>query len=422
MAVKTALALNCRVNRMSRFARKNYFYPDLPKGYQISQFDQPLAEHGWIVIHTAGGEKKIGITRLHMEEDAGKSIHDGFPDSATKTYVDLNRSGVPLMEIVSEPDLRTPEEAYDYLTRLKQTLLYLGVSDCNMEEGSLRCDANVSVRPHGQKEFGVKTEVKNLNSFRFLQRALEYEIVRQAQVLDEGGKIAQETRLWNANQQKTEGMRSKEFAHDYRYFPEPDLLPLIVSEQWQQEIRATIPELPEAKRHRFIGQYGLREYDADVLTGTQELAAYYEQAAAKAPDAKLAANWVMGDLLGALNATGLEITASPVSAEHLAGLLALIHNGTISGKMAKTVFEQMFVTSKTAQQVVDEQGLKQITDDELIREVVQKVIAANPKQLDSYRGGKTTLFGFFVGQVMKETKGQAHPAKVNELLKAELEK
>ena len=426
MAVKAALALNCHINRKSIFARKNYFYPDLPKGYQISQYDQPLAEHGWIVIHTAGPdhkeEKKIGITRLHMEEDAGKSIHDGFLDSDRKTYVDLNRSGVPLSEIVSEPDLRSPEEAYDYLTRLKQTLLYLGVSDCNMEEGSLRCDANVSVRPRGQKEFGVKTEVKNLNSFRFLQRALEYEITRQIQVLEEGGKISQETRLWNSNQGRTEAMRSKEQAHDYRYFPEPDLLPLIVSEAWQEEIRKTIPELPEAKRHRFMTQYGLSEYDADVLTQTQELASYYERVAAKAPDAKIAANWVMVELLGALNAVGKEITESPVSAEDLASLLELIGKGTLSGKMAKSVFEQMFSTSKTAQQVVAEQGMQQITDDGQIAEIIHNVVAGNPKQLEQYKAGKTTLFGFFVGQVMKETKGQANPQKVNELLKAELER
>jgi aspartyl-tRNA(Asn)/glutamyl-tRNA(Gln) amidotransferase subunit B len=426
MGVKAAMALNCRINRKSIFARKNYFYPDLPKGYQISQFDQPLAEQGWIVIHTGGAdhneERKIGITRLHLEEDAGKSIHDGFLDSDRKTYVDLNRSGVPLSEIVSEPDLRSPEEAYDYLTRLKQTLLYLGVSDCNMEEGSLRCDANVSVRPRGQKELGVKTEVKNLNSFRFLQRALEYEIQRQVQVLEDGGTVSQETRLWNSNQGRTEGMRSKEFAHDYRYFPEPDLLPLVVSEAWQEEIRKSIPELPEAKRQRFMEQYGLSEYDADVLTQTQELADYYESVAAKAPDAKMAANWVMVELLGALNAAGIQITASPVSGEHLAGLLALIGQGTLSGKMAKTVFEQMFSTGKSAEPLVAELGLQQITDDSQIADVVRKVVAANPKQLEQYKAGKTALFGFFVGQVMKETKGQANPQKVNALLKADLEK
>jgi aspartyl-tRNA(Asn)/glutamyl-tRNA(Gln) amidotransferase subunit B len=423
-AVKAALALNCRVNRLSRFARKNYFYPDLPKGYQISQFDQPLAEHGWIVIHAGDGpdgkiEKRIGITRLHLEEDAGKSIHDGYPDSSEKTYVDLNRSGVPLAEIVSEPDLRSPEEAYDYLTRLKQILLYLGVSDCNMEEGSLRCDANVSVRPRGQKELGVKTEVKNLNSFRFLQKALEYEIGRQVRVLEDGGRIEQETRLWNPQTQRTVGMRSKEFAHDYRYFPEPDLLPLVVSEELQEEIRRTIPELPEAKRRRFIEQFKLSEYDAEVLTATQELAGYYEQAA-PGRDPKQAANWVMVELLGALNAAGKTLAESPVSPDALAGLLALIEDGTVSGKMAKSVFEQMFAAGKTARQVVDELGLKQITDDGQIREIIRKAIAANPKQLEQYRAGKTTLFGFFVGQVMKETKGQANPQKVNELLKEEL--
>ncbi|HWP84129.1 MAG TPA: Asp-tRNA(Asn)/Glu-tRNA(Gln) amidotransferase subunit GatB [Terriglobia bacterium] len=421
MAVKAAMALNCRINRTSIFARKNYFYPDLPKGYQISQFDQPLAEHGWLVIHTGGVEKKIGITRLHLEEDAGKSIHDGFLDSDRKTYVDLNRSGVPLSEIVSEPDLRSPEEAYDYLTRLKQTLLYLGVSDCNMEEGSLRCDANVSVRPRGQTEFGVKTEVKNLNSFRFLQRALEYEIARQIQVLEEGGRITQETRLWNSGQGRTEGMRSKEFAHDYRYFPEPDLLPLIVSEKWQEEIRASIPELPEAKRRRFLQQYNLSAYDADVLTQSKELAAYYESVAEKSPDAKMAANWVMVELLGALNAAGKPISQSPVSSHSLARLLALIGEGTLSGKMAKSVFEQMFATGKDPEALVAEMGLRQITDDGQIAEVVRKVVAANPKQVEQYRAGKTALFGFFVGQVMKETKGQANPQKVNDLLKAELE-
>ncbi|OFW37784.1 MAG: aspartyl/glutamyl-tRNA amidotransferase subunit B [Acidobacteria bacterium RIFCSPLOWO2_12_FULL_60_22] len=420
-AVKAALALNCRINRVSRFARKNYFYPDLPKGYQISQFDQPLAEHGWITIRPAEGvTKRIGITRLHLEEDAGKSIHDGYRDSAEKTYVDLNRSGVPLSEIVSEPDLRSSEEAYDYLTRLKQILLYLGVSDCNMEEGSLRCDANVSVRPRGQQEFGVKTEVKNLNSFRYLQRALDYEIGRQVQVIESGGRIEQETRLWNVQLGRTMSMRSKEYAHDYRYFPEPDLLPLVVSEAWQEEIRRTIPELPEAKRGRFVEQYRLSEYDAEVLTATQELAGYYEQVAAKGSDPKLAANWVMSELLGALNAAGKGITESPVSPEALAGLLALIQDATVSGKMAKTVFERMFTTAVSARQVVEELGLRQITDDEEIRGIVRQVVAANPKQLEQFRSGKTNLFGYFVGQVMKATGGQANPQKVNELLKEEL--
>ena len=422
MAVKAAQALNCRINRVSRFARKNYFYPDLPKGYQISQFDQPLAEHGWIAIRTGenGQEKRIGITRLHLEEDAGKSIHDGYADSDEKSYVDLNRSGVPLVEIVSEPDLRSSPEAYEYLTRLKQILLYLGVSDCNMEEGSLRCDANVSVRLRGQREFGVKAEVKNLNSFRYLQRALDYEIARQAQVLEGGGQVMQETRLWNLQLQRTLSMRSTEDAPHYCYFPEPDLLPLIVSEAWQEEIRRTIPELPEAKARRFVEQYGLREYDAEVLTATQELADYFEKVATLAPDAKQAANWVMGELLGALNAAGKEIRESPVSPGDLAGLLTLMADGTISGKMAKSVFEQMVATSKSARLVVEELGLRQITDTDQIREVVRQVLAANPKQLGQYRSGKSSLFGFFVGQVMKSTGGQANPQKVNELLKEEL--
>jgi aspartyl-tRNA(Asn)/glutamyl-tRNA(Gln) amidotransferase subunit B len=509
MAVKAALALNCVVNRKSIFARKNYFYPDLPKGYQISQFDQPLAEHGWIVIHTGGAEKKIGITRLHLEEDAGKSVHDGFLDSDRKTYVDLNRSGVPLSEIVSEPDLRTPEEAYDYLTRLKQTLLYLGVSDCNMEEGSLRCDANVSVRPRGQKEFGVKTEVKNLNSFRFLARALEYEIGRQIQVLEEGGRITQETRLWNANQGRTEGMRSKEQAHDYRYFPEPDLLPLIVSDAWRDEIRGTIPELPEAKRLRFIQDYGLSEYDADILTETIERADFYEEvvdelrelwrvtsktstfgeSALSLPLPKLAANWLITNLLGLLKKAQKDIGLSPVKAKGFAGVLIQVIEGEVCDKLtsqsdklmeqqssvpanpqslavqpeghpvditqfartqaqlkelndkvdsigggitadtAKTALEQMFVSGKIFESaesarmaIGGDGGKRQPYPAEKLRETIRQVVASNPKQLEQYKAGKIALFGYFVGQVMKETKGQANPQKVNELLKVELEK
>jgi len=424
MAVKAALALNCRVNTASRFARKNYFYPDLPKGYQISQYDQPLAEHGWLLIHPAEGgdrpEKRVGITRVHLEEDAGKSIHDGFRDSNEKTYVDLNRSGVPLIEIVSEPDLRSPEEAYEYLTQLKQILLYLEVSDCNMEEGSLRCDANVSVRPRGQQEFGVKAEVKNLNSFRYLQRALEYEITRQVQVIDGGGRVSQETRLWNLQLQKTVSMRSKEYAHDYRYFPEPDLLPLAVTPEWKDQIRHSIPELPDAKRKRFMRDYNLSKYDAEVLTSTPDLADYYEKVAAKSPDPKLAANWVMGELLGALKADGKEITESPVSPENLAGLLQLIQDGTVSGKMAKSVFERMFSSSRSARQAVDELGIRQITDSDEIRNIIRQIVASSPKQLAQYRSGKKALFGYFVGQVMKLTGGQANPEKVNELLKEEL--
>ncbi len=417
LAMKAALALGCAVRPFSRFARKNYFYPDLPKGYQISQYDQPLAEHGWLEITTGGVTKRVGITRLHLEEDAGKSIHDGFPDSATRTYIDLNRTGVPLTEIVSEPDLRSSAEAYEYLTRLKEILLYLEVSDCNMEEGSLRCDANVSVRRRGAEKFGTKTEVKNLNSFRYLQRALDYEILRQAQLLESGGEVVQETRLWNLEEQKTVGMRSKEYAHDYRYFPEPDLVPLVVSEAWLEEVRRTLPELPAARRQRFISDYGLREYDAGVLTASRKLADYFEEVARLCGDARTAANWVMGDLLGALNAAGQEIEQTPVSAEALGELIRLIKDATISGKMAKDVFTRMFAERRRPREVIEAEGLAQITDTAALEKVIADVLAAHPKQLAQYRGGKQGVFGFFVGQVMKATRGQANPALVNEVLR-----
>ncbi len=424
MAVKAALALNCRINAFSRFARKNYFYPDLPKGYQISQYDQPLAEAGYVLISAGGASRRIGITRVHLEEDAGKSIHDGFPDSGRRSYVDLNRSGVPLIEIVSEPDFRSSAEAHDYLTRLKEILIYIEVSDCNMEEGSLRCDANVSVRRRGAEQFGVKTEVKNLNSFRFLQKALDYEIGRQVAVLEEGGTITQETRLWNLDEQKTAGMRSKEFAHDYRYFPEPDLLPLVIDDAWREQVRATLPELPEARRQRFMAQYGLREYDAGVLTASRALAGYFEQAARSAGGtqeaARAAAHWVQGDLLGALNAAGKDIEQTPVSAERLGELVKLISEGTISGKIAKSVFEKMFAQGRAPREVIAEEGLAQISDTATLEAIVQEVLAANPKQLAQYRTGKTGVFGYFVGQVMKATRGQANPALVNDLLKKRL--
>ena len=421
MAMKAALALHCRINSFSRFARKNYFYPDLPKGYQISQYEQPLAEHGQLMIRATGEPKRIDITRVHLEEDAGKSIHDGFSDSDRRSYVDLNRSGVPLIEIVSEPDLRSSDEAHEYLVRLKEILHYLEVSDCNMEEGSLRCDANVSVRRRGSPEFGVKTEVKNLNSFRFLQKALDYEINRQVAVLEAGGAISQETRLWNLDEQKTVGMRSKEYAHDYRYFPEPDLLPLVINDEWREQVRATLPELPEARRQRFLTQYGLREYDAGVLTASRALADYYEQAAQAAGDPRAAAHWVQGELLGALNAAGKEIREAPVSAQRLGELVRLIGDGTISGKIAKNIFEKMFASGKAAHQLIAEEGLAQISDPAALEPLIQKLIAANPKQLAQYRGGKTGVFGYFVGQVMKATRGQANPALVNELLKRHLE-
>jgi aspartyl-tRNA(Asn)/glutamyl-tRNA(Gln) amidotransferase subunit B len=422
MAVKAALALNCRVNRFSRFARKNYFYPDLPKGYQISQYDQPLAEHGYLAVRAEDGERRIGITRIHLEDDAGKSIHDGFPDSGRASYVDLNRSGVPLIEIVSEPDIRSSAEAYDYLTRLKEILLYLEVSDCNMEEGSLRCDANVSVRPRGSAGFGVKAEVKNLNSFRYLRDALDYEISRQVAVIEGGGTLLQETRLWNLDQQVTVGMRSKEQAHDYRYFPEPDLPPLLVDEAWEQRVRLTLPELPAAKRQRFLKEYGLREYDAGVLTATRALADYYEAAARTAGDPRAAANWVQGDLLGALNAAGKDMGQSPVSAENLGTLIRLVNEGAISGKIAKDVFVKMFAEGRAPGEIIAAEGLAQISDSAQLQAIIREVMAANPKQVESYRGGKTGVFAFFVGQVMKATRGQANPTVVNDLLRKQLDR
>ncbi len=420
MAAKAALALNCTINSRSRFARKNYFYPDLPKGYQISQYDEPLAEYGWIDIEVGDAPKRIGITRVHLEEDAGKSLHEGFPDSSEKTYIDLNRSGVPLIEIVSDPDLRSPEEAYDYLTRLKTLMLYLEVSDCNMEEGSLRVDANVSVRRKGATEFGTKTEVKNLNSFRFLQKALAYEVERQIEVLESGGRIFQETRLFDSREQRTYGMRSKEFAHDYRYFPEPDLLPLVVTENWKNEIRESLPELPNMRERRFQTEYALPKQDAALLTASRATADYFEKTARACGEAKLAANWVLNDLSYLLQENGKTIEVSPVTAENLAGLIKLVAAGTISGKMAKDVLAEMFKSGKSADQVVKDKGLEQITDPEKIAAVAREVIAANPKQAEQYRQGKTATLGWFVGQVMKATKGQAQPQLVQEILRKEL--
>ena len=365
-------------------------------------------------------QKRIGITRVHMEEDAGKSLHEGFPDSDRKSYIDLNRSGVPLIEIVSEPDLRTPDEAYEYLTRLKTILSYLAVSNCNMEEGSLRCDANVSVRPAGASAFGVKMEVKNLNSFRFLHKALAYEIERQIEIVDKGGTIHQETRLWDSREQRTYGMRSKEFAHDYRYFPEPDLLPLVITEEWKEEVRRELPELPDARRQRFIREYALPEYDAGQLILSKDLAEYFEKVAKASGEPKLAANWVLSELLYLLKEANKEITESPVSAEHLAELLAMIQKGAVSGKMAKDILAEMFSTGKTAAQVVSEKGLTQISDTGRIAEVVREIMAANPKQVEQYRSGKSATLAWFVGQVMKSTRGQANPQVVQETLKKEL--
>jgi aspartyl-tRNA(Asn)/glutamyl-tRNA(Gln) amidotransferase subunit B len=420
MAMKAALALNCVVNAQSRFARKNYFYPDLPKGYQISQFDEPLAEFGWVEIEVDRTKRRIGVTRVHMEEDAGKSVHEGFPDSDRKSYIDLNRSGVPLIEIVSEPDLRTPEEAYEYLTRLKTILQYLEVSNCNMEEGSLRCDANVSVRVAGVSALGTKAEVKNLNSFRFLQKALAYEIERQIEIVDKGGSIPQETRLWDSREQRTYGMRSKEFAHDYRYFPEPDLMPLVISAEWKEEARQSLPELPDNRRQRFIHEYALPEYDAGQLTLSKYLADYFEQVAKASQEPKLAANWVLSELLYLLKEANREISESPVSAAQLAELLSMIQKGSVSGKMAKEILAEMFSAGKSADEVVSEKGLAQITDAGRIAMLARQVVAANPKQVEQYRNGKTATLGWFVGQVMKATGGQANPQAVQEALKKEL--
>src|SRR5271166_1676211 len=423
-ATLAAMALGCRINEVSIFARKNYFYPDLPKGYQISQYDKPLAEFGFIEIdegnHNAG-KKKIGITRLHLEEDAGKSLHEGFPDAAHKTAIDLNRTGVPLAEIVSEPDMRSPEEAYEYLTRLKEIILYTGVSDCNMEEGSLRCDANISVRPRGQKEFGTKTEVKNVNSFRFIKQALEYEIERHIEIIEGGGRITQETRLYNAHEGRTYGMRSKEQAHDYRYFPEPDLLPLVVDEKWKGEITRLLPELPEARRARMVKEYGITEYDAQVLTFTKSLADQFEQAAKAAKNAKRVANLVQGELMGRLKAKGIGIEQSPISMAGVAASADLVESGVISGKMLKDLYDLSFERGKDFPAVYDEEGRpQQSTDTSALEKIIDEILAANPKQLEQYRAGKKTMLGFFVGQVMKASKGQASPQIVNELLAKKL--
>jgi aspartyl-tRNA(Asn)/glutamyl-tRNA(Gln) amidotransferase subunit B len=419
LAIEASLALNCRVNARSIFARKNYFYPDLPKGYQISQYDQPLAEHGFVDIEVGGVHKRIGITRVHMEDDAGKSIHEGFKDSERYTYVDLNRSGTPLIEIVSEPDIRSADEAHAYLTVIKQVLQYVEVSSCDMEKGHLRCDANVSVRLKGAEKFGTKAEVKNLNSFRFLKLAVDQEIERQVGILESGGRVMQETRLFNPDTGETVGMRSKEHAHDYRYFPEPDLVPLRVSEEWLSPIRAKMPELPAARRARFIESFGLREYDAQVLTSTRAMSDYFEKVAASG-DPKSAANWVMGDLAGLLKAEGKEIDESPVSAENLGRLVALIAQGKISGKLAKEIFPKMFTTSEPPEAVMQNEGLSQISDEGELVKIIDEVIAANPKQLEQYRSGKTTVMNFFLGQVMKASRGQADPAAVTRFLKEKL--
>jgi aspartyl-tRNA(Asn)/glutamyl-tRNA(Gln) amidotransferase subunit B len=417
LGIHASLALNCAVHEHSRFARKNYFYPDLPKGYQISQFELPLATGGWVEIDLDGKSKRIGITRLHLEEDAGKSLHDGFAESAEKTYVDFNRCGTPLSEIVSEPDMRTPDEAYAYLTTLRQILLYTGVSDCNMEEGSLRCDANVSVRLRGTREFGTKVEVKNLNSFRYLAKALEYEIERHIAVIESGGRIAQETRLWNQAASKTEPMRSKEKAHDYRYFPEPDLLPVHVSNAWREEIHASLPELPAAKRARFVSAFAVTPYDAEVLTDTQSLADYFEAVVKAGAPGKAAANWMQTELLRRLNVSGKEIGSSPVSPAALAGLVSLVESGKITGAVGKKVFATMFETGRSAADIVAAEGLGAQVSDAAIEQAAREVIERNPDNVAKFKSGNEGVFKFFVGQVMKATKGQANPQVINDTLR-----
>jgi aspartyl-tRNA(Asn)/glutamyl-tRNA(Gln) amidotransferase subunit B len=423
-AIRAALALGCTIHDTSIFARKNYFYPDLPKGYQISQYERPIATAGVLEFSSAaanGEIRRVGITRVHMEEDAGKSLHEGFADSDRKTYVDFNRSGVPLIEIVTDPDLRSASDAAEFFSRLRSILVWLGVNDGNMEEGSLRCDANVSVRPLGTATLGTKAEVKNLNSFRFLQKALEHEIARQIEVLRDGGRVVQETRLWDADASRTVSMRSKEEAHDYRYFPEPDLPPVSVDGERIARIRAAMPELPDARRRRLVEAFGLPDYDAGQLTHSRGLTDYFEAAVRAGAPAKAASNWIMGELARVLKEHGADIASSPITAERLAGLIALIEQGTISGSMAKGVFEKMYASNQTADAIVAAEGLAQIDDESQIVGLIAEVLAAHPDAVTQYRGGKTTTFGFLVGKVMKATAGTANPKRVNELLKRALD-
>ena len=419
-AIKAAIALGCDVQPLSIFARKNYFYPDLPKGYQISQYERPLALGGGLDISAGGRTLRVGLTRIHMEEDAGKSLHEGFPDSDRRTYIDYNRSGVPLIEIVSEPDMRSAAQAAEFFERLRDILVWLGVNDGNMEEGSLRCDANVSVRPAGQEGFGTKAEVKNLNSFRYVQKALEYEIDRQIEVVESGGRVIQETRLWDSAAGRTLPMRSKEEAHDYRYFPEPDLPPLVVDEARIAKVRETMPELPDARRQRFVAAYGLPEYDAGVLTQSAALANYFEQAASASGSPKAASNWVMGELLRTLKERGVTIEEVPLAPGALAGLIALVEKGTISSTIAKDVFAKMYESGRSADDIVSADGLAQNSDEGALLAIVRDVIAKNSDAAAQYRAGKSQTFGYLVGQVMKGSGGKANPKLANELLKREL--
>lgn len=418
-AIKAALATNCRINQESRFDRKNYFYPDLPKGYQISQYAAPIAEYGYLEIDSdlSGGPKEIGITRIHMEEDAGKLIHD--PDRG-KSLVDLNRTGVPLIEIVSEPDIRSAREAGAYLRKLHAILKYIDVCDGNMEQGSFRCDANISLRPAGREKFGTRTELKNLNSFKNVEKAIAYEIERQAYVLEEGKEVIQETRLWDPNKNQTVSMRGKEEAHDYRYFPDPDLVPLIVDDQWIESVRQQLPELPDRKKERFMSEYALSGYDADVLTSSIELADFFEKAAAPLNDKKQAANWVMTGLLGMLKARNLAITDSPVSADAFSRLLALLETGKINANAAKTIFEEMGTSGKDPEEIVKEKGLEQVSDQSELETLVLQTLEENPDEVAAYQAGKTKLFSFFMGQLMKKTRGKADPKIITQLLKSNL--
>ncbi len=418
-AVRLGLATNCTIRLDSQFARKNYFYPDLPKAYQISQFDRPICENGWLNIDVDGQTKKIGITRIHMEEDAGKLMHgEGEGDWS---YVDLNRAGVPLLEIVSEPDLRTPEEAKAYMEKIHSLVCYLGISDGDMEKGNLRCDANVSLRLTGQEEFGTRTETKNLNSFRFIQQAIAYEIVRQREELLDGNEIVQETRLWDSDKKITYSMRSKEEAHDYRYFPDPDLPVPHIAQDWVDSIAASLPELPDAKRERFIHEYGLRPEDANVLVAEQSVADYYEEVVAHHANPKTACNWVIMEMGRVMNETRKSIQELGISANHLAELIGLIEDNSISGKMAKTVFEEMLQNPQAPHAIVESKGLKQISDEDALGRQIDEILNNNPAQVEQYRAGKTKVLGFFVGQIMKATKGQANPQVVNQLLKQKLD-
>ncbi|ANE45125.1 glutamyl-tRNA amidotransferase [Paenibacillus swuensis] len=412
-AMKASMALNCQIATESKFDRKNYFYPDSPKAYQISQYDQPVGEHGFVDIEVDGYTKRIGITRVHLEEDAGKLTH---VDGGFASLVDFNRVGTPLIEIVSEPDIRTPAEARAYLEKIKAIMQYCDVSDVKMEEGSLRCDANVSIRPYGQEKFGIRAELKNMNSFRGVQKGLEYEELRQADILDDGGTVVQETRRWDEAQNRTVSMRGKEEAHDYRYFPDPDLIRMFIDEEWKARIKSTIPELPDARKARYTSEYELPGYDAEVITSSIHLANFFEESLNYTKDAKAVSNWIMGDLLGHLNANGLELANVPITGQGLGEMIGLIEAGTISSKIAKTVFKEMLQSGKLPKQIVEEQGLVQISDEGAIRAIVEQVVAANPASVADFKAGKDKAIGFLVGQVMKESRGKANPALVNSLL------